>query len=176
MGSSTGWTSKKYSVRHSTWMFGREQLHCLCAICAGGSNPDCKNSVEFQGCSNREYLAATHSWLSQRYRVNSWKEITYVTQQLIDVHHSVLRQKRSPHTLSIRKVIHDGLIFWFWSWHLLDLTCISETMEKACWSLFLQKSGKSFHKCLIWTKRDNTFSPVTSTLLNKSGSRRELTH
>lgn len=125
MCSSTGWTSEKYSVSHSTWMFSREQLHGPCAICTGESNPDCKSSDEFQGCSNSEYSAATHSWLSQKYRVNSWKEITYLTQQL------VLSQKRSPHTLSMSMFIHDGLIFWFWSWNLLDLAHVSETMEKA---------------------------------------------
>lgn len=39
-----------------------------------------------------------------------------------------------------------------------------------------KKTEKSFHKCLLWTKRDNTFSPVTSVLLKKRGPGSELMH
>lgn len=85
----------------------------------------------------------------------------------INDQHLVLSQKRSPHTLRT--------FSWRWSHllilvlNLLDLAPVIETITNVWLEPFLakkppqkplktKKPEKTFHKCLLWVKRGNTFS------------------
>lgn len=129
-------------------MLGREQLHCPCAVCAEGSNPDwipklLKHGI-FSCCTQLVKFTET-------YRVDSWKEITYLAQQPIHDQSSVKRDSHIPlaqaHFLHI--FLWKDLSSYLYSYllilvlNLLDLAPVIETMANVWLEPFLTKQKQN---------------------------------